>query len=177
MTSRGLTLLEQAEARLVFASGILYQRVRVVESARWANALPRLQAWLAYQPPPHADNALALGHRLHFPRPLRTSAHSLAAGDLGDFAWLIHELAHVWQAERIGPRYAWEALGLHLRIGPEVYRYGGETAVLAAADGGQNLAAFNIEQQAEIARDYYLRRRLGMGTQAWEPVAAAFRAG
>ncbi len=161
----------------MFAGGILYPRVRVVESARWANALPRLQARLANQPPPSGDNAMALGHRLNFPRPLRTSVDSLAAGDLGDFAWLIHELAHVWQAERIGPRYAWQALGLHLGAGPGVYRYGGETAVLAAADGGQNLAAFNVEQQAEIARDYYLRRSLGMDTQAWESVAAAFRAG
>jgi hypothetical protein len=47
---------------------------------------------------------------------------------------------------------------------------------VAAIEAGRNLAAFSVEQQAEIARDYCMRRRLGMNTQAWEPLVTAFRA-
>jgi hypothetical protein len=175
MARRRLTPLEEAEARIVFADAIHYERVQVVESAGWTNALPRVSGWLAGRPHPTADNAIALGHTTYFPRHLQSSHGALAAGQLGDFAWLIHELAHVWQAERIGARYALQALSLHLRIGQDVYSYGGETAALTAVEAGRNLEAFNIEQQAEIARDYYVRRRRGMNIQAWEPLVAGFR--
>jgi hypothetical protein len=176
MAGRGLTLLEEAEARIVFADSILYHRVRVVENARWTNALPRMRGWFTDHSLPAADNAVALGYTTYFPRPLRSSPGALAASQFGDFGWLIHELAHVWQAERIGPRYALQALGLQLRIGRDVYSYGGEPAVLAAIDAGRSVADFNVEQQAEIARDYYVRRRMGIDTHGWEPLIAAFRA-
>jgi len=176
MARRRLTPLEEAEAQIVFANAIRYERVQIVESAGWTNDLPRVRGWLAGHPPPSADNAIALGHTAYFPRDLQSSYGALAAGQLGDFAWLIHELAHIWQAERIGARYALQALSLHLRIGRDVYSYGGETAILTAIEAGRNLEAFNVEQQAEIARDYYVRRRRGMSVQAWEPLVASFRA-
>jgi len=176
MAGRGLSSLEEAEARIVFADSILYQRVRVDEHATWTNTLPRVGSWLTGAPRPAADNAVALGHHLYFPRRLHTSAESLAGGRLGDFAWLIHELAHVWQAERIGAQYALKALSLHLRVGRNVYGYGGEAAVLAAIEAGRDPGAFSVEQQAEIARDYYARRRLGIDTVDWEPLIAGFRA-
>jgi hypothetical protein len=176
MAGRGLTPLEEAEARIVFADSILYHRVRVVENAGWTNALPRMRGWFANHPLPAADNAVALGHTTYFPRGLQSSPGALAEGRLGDFSWLIHELAHVWQAERIGPRYALQALGLHLSIGRDIYSYGGETAVLAATEAGRTVADFNVEQQAEIARDYYVRRRMGIDTLGWEPLIAGFRA-
>jgi hypothetical protein len=176
MPGRGLTPLEEAEARIVFGDGILYHRVHVVENAGWTNALDRLGGWFAAHPLPAADNAVALGHTTYFPRRLLTSPGALADSWLGDFAWLIHELAHVWQAERIGARYVGQALSLHLRARGMVYGYGGEPAVLAAIEAGRHLAAFNVEQQAEIARDYYGRRRLGIDTDEWEPLIAGFRA-
>jgi hypothetical protein len=176
MTRRGLTVLEEAEARIVFADGILYHRVHIVENAGWTNVLPRVHAWFAGDPPPIADNAIALGHHIYFPRQLHTSAESLAANELGDLAWLIHELTHVWQAERTGTRYLVQALWAHLRRRENVYDFGGEPAIVAAIEAGRNLAAFSVEQQAEIARDYCMRRRLGMNTQAWEPLVTAFRA-
>lgn len=177
MSSRRLTALEEAEARLVFGEGLLYARVRVHEGARWTNALPRLQAWLTGRPAPTGDNAVALGHSLHFPRALRTSATCLAAGDIGDFAWLIHELTHVWQAERVGARYALQAIRLHLNADRDIYAYGGAPTILVAIASGSNLSAYNVEQQAEIARDYYCRRRLGQPTHSWEPLLMAFRRG
>jgi hypothetical protein len=39
-----------------------------------------------------------------------------------------------------------------------------------------SLSDFNPEQQADIARDYYLRRKLGSPTAAWEPFVAELRA-
>jgi hypothetical protein len=176
MVRRGLTPIEEAEARIVFADGIRYHRVRVVENAGWTNALARARDWLTHHSLPAADNAIAIGHAAYFPRALQSSAKLLADGQLGDFAWLIHELAHVWQAERIGARYALQALSLHLRMGRDVYNYGGEAAVLAAIEARRNLSAFNLEQQAEIARDYYSRCRLGLDTRDWEPLIAGFRA-
>jgi hypothetical protein len=176
MARRGLTVLEEAEARIVFADGILYHRVHIVENAGWTNALPQVHGRFAGDPPPIADNAIALGHHIYFPRQLHTSAESLAANELGDLAWLIHELAHVWQAERIGARYLVQALWNHLNSKGRVYDFGGEPAIVAAIEAGQNLAAFSVEQQAEIAREYCIRRRLGMDTHAWEPLVTAFRA-
>jgi hypothetical protein len=176
MAGRGLRPLEEAEARMVFADGILYPCVRVVEDAGWTNIPPRIYAWFADRSRPVADNAIAIGHTAYFPRDLQSSAETLASGQIGDFAWLIHELTHVWQAQRIGARYALQAIGLHLRAGREVYAYGGEPAVLAAIEDGRNLSAFDVEQQAEIARDYYVRRRLGIDTHSWEPLIAGFRA-
>jgi hypothetical protein len=166
MSSRSLTPLEEAEARTVFADGILYHRVHIAENARWTNALPRVYDWLAGHPQPIGDNAIALGHHLLFPRRLRTSVESLAAGDVGDLAWLIHELTHVWQAERIGWRYLGQALWVHLRHQESAYDFGGEPAMLAAIDGRRPLRSFNVEQQAEIARACYLRRRVCADMQA-----------
>jgi hypothetical protein len=174
MAWRALTALEVAEARTLFGDGLGYAKVRLLEEARWTNVPARLQAWLARSSTPLPDNAIALGHRLYFPRPLRTSAAALASGDLGDMAWLIHELTHVWQTERIGMRYAWQALGLLVRMGAKAYGYGGEAAVRSAVLDGRGLQAFHVEQQAEIARDAYLARRLGASAAGWDGVAAHF---
>ncbi len=177
MSSRRLTPLEEAEARTVFADGILYHRVHIEENAGWTNALPRVHGWLAGHPQPLGDNAIALGHHLFFPRRLRTSLESLAAGDLGDLAWLIHELTHVWQAERIGWRYLGLALWVHLRHRETAYDFGGEPAMMAAMDGRRPLRSFNVEQQAEIARDYYVRRRQGIDTHEGDVPIAKFWTG
>jgi len=172
MGSRGLTPTEQAEAWSVFSSALDYARVRVVEDAGWTNALPRLQARLAGRPAPSTDNAVTLGYRVCFPRRLDTTADALAAGRFGDFGWLMHELTHAWQAERMGVRYLLQALQAQMKLGPQVYEYGGESAVRAATAAGKGLAAFNVEQQAEIARDSYMHGRHGLDVSAWMPFAA-----
>jgi hypothetical protein len=175
MASRSLTPTEQAEAQLVFGDGLTYGRVRVAESAGWTNALPRIRGWFSGHPLPAADNAVTLGHTTYFPRRLHTTLEALTTGHFGDFAWLIHELTHAWQAERIGARYLTQALSIQLRRKGNVYDYGGEAAVLAAVEAGTYLKAFNVEQQAEIARDYYARRKVGLDTSGWEPLIDRFR--
>ncbi len=175
MASRNLTPTEQTEARIVFADGLEYARVRVAESAGWTNALLRLRGWFSGHPLPIADNAVTLGSTSYFPRRLHTSLETLAAGQFGDFAWLIHELTHAWQAEHIGASYLTKAIGVHLRSKGNVYDYGGEPAVFAAVRAGTLLRGFDVEQQGEIARDYYLRRKRALDTTGWEPLMAAFR--
>lgn len=74
-----------------------------------------------------------------------------AAQDFADVAahergWFVHELAHVWQARR-GVLLAAAKLKA---LGRDAYAYRFEP--------GKPFAAYNIEQQAEIARHLYLHR-------------------
>jgi len=172
MASRRLTPTEQAEAWSVFGEAVEYARVRVYEDAGWTNALPRLHARLARRPAPSADNAVTLGHRVSFPRRLDTAVEATAAGRFADFGWLMHELTHAWQAERIGVRYLLQALQAQVRLGEQVYDYGGEEGLRRATGAGFGLRGFNVEQQAEIARDLYMRRKHGLDVSAWMPFAA-----
>jgi hypothetical protein len=84
----------------------------------------------------------------------------------------MHELMHVWQAERIGPRYLWRALLAQLKEGEAVYDYGGEDGLRQAVLAGVGLGGFTVEQQAEVVREGYLRRRLGLDHSAWDPILA-----
>ena len=172
MASRRLTPTEQAEAWSVFGEAVEYARVRVYEDAGWTNALPRLHARLARRPAPSADNAVTLGHRVSFPRRLDTAVEAIAAGRFADFGWLMHELTHAWQAERLGVRYLLQALQAQVRLGEQVYDYGGEEGLRRATGAGFGLRGFNVEQQAEIARDLYMRRKHGLDVSAWMPFAA-----
>lgn len=176
MAWRSLTSIERSEATLVFPEALDLDRVRVAEDARWTNAFPRLWARLRRRERPAYDNAITLGHRICFPRPLATTPQDLADGRWSDFGWLVHELTHVWQAERIGPRYLWRALRAQVRDGDDVYDYGGEDGLREATLSGLGLAGFTVEQQAELARDYYLRRRRGADVEAWAPIVAKLSA-
>lgn len=69
-----------------------------------------------------------------------------ASAPLHDQGWLVHELTHVWQAAR-GTFLAAAKLRA---LGAKAYKY-------AVAPGAQ-LADFNIERQAEIARHLFLAR-------------------
>jgi len=170
MAWRSLTPTERSEAAIVFGETIDYGRVQVTEAAGWTNALPRLRARLAGRSAPTFDNAITLGHRIFFPRRLDTTPWELSEGRLRDFGWLMHELMHVWQGERIGPRYLWRALRSQITEGEAVYDYGGEDGLREAMLSGSGLGGFTVEQQAEIVRDGYLRRRLGQEPSAWTPI-------
>ena len=170
MAWRSLTPTERSEAAVVFGETLDYGRIRLTENAGWTNALPRLGARLAGKPVPSYDNAITLGHRIHFPRRLDTTPAARSDGRLRDFGWLMHELMHVWQAERIGPRYLWRALRTQMSDGEAVYDYGGEDGLREAVLAGTGLSGFTVEQQAEIVRDGYLRRRLGQDQSAWDPI-------
>lgn len=69
-----------------------------------------------------------------------------ASAHLNEQAWFIHELAHVWQAER-GTMLPVAKLGA---LGAHAYAY--------SARDGAAFNSYNIEQQAEIVRHLFLAR-------------------
>ena len=65
---------------------------------------------------------------------------------------LVHEMVHLWQYMRFGAVYISEAFWAQ-KWGSG-YDYGGLEPLLKYSDG-LGLAAFNMEQQAEIIEEYY----------------------
>lgn len=169
MTTRHLSSVEIREVRTVFGLSLDVHRVWVIEGAAWTNGLARLGAWLQREPPPRQDNAVGLGNRVYFPRPIRTTEPDQQTGFYDDLAWLIHELTHAWQCQHFGPRYIVEALFVQLTLGKRCYLYGGEQGLLEARSQGRAFGDFNREQQGDIARGYYLRLKKGQNASAWDP--------
>jgi len=170
---RPLTPLEAGEASIVFGDAIEFGAVRMQEDTRWPDLLAQATARLRGDPPP-PHNAVTLGNRIHFPIPLRT-ADAGAPGFLDDMGWLIHELTHVWQYQHQGPIYLWRAVWAQITLGSGAYGYGWEAGLQAAAADGKTLTDFNPEQQGEIARHYYYRKRQGLDTTAWQLFVAGFQ--
>ncbi len=175
MPRRRLTPSEVREGQLIFAQALPYARVWVHESAHWPNWLARLGNLLSGSPPPVANNSVTIGYSVYFPVQLHTSDVDLEARVFGDMAWLIHELTHVWQYQHSGPNYLTKALGVQLTKGPKAYDYGGLKGLDKASTEHRSLNDFNPEQQGDIARDYYVRLKLGLDRQAWEPFVAELR--
>ncbi|MCJ7512428.1 MAG: DUF4157 domain-containing protein [Anaerolineales bacterium] len=173
MSRRSLSSWELGECRRVFGESIAWERVQVFEDRAWPRWLSAVGAKLRRQPPP-AHNAVTLGHRMYFSRRLNTHPGGPQPQRRSDLAWLVHELTHVWQYERHGPRALRDAAKLHLGSGVDPYAYGGE-AGLSPSPAPKSLADFNMEQQAEIAGDYYSRLASGQDTQAWEPFVERLR--
>jgi len=175
MARRPLNPTEIDEARLVFGPGLDYTRARVAENAGFPNLIDRIGQFLMGQPrPAGVDNAVTLGSTSYFPRTLRTTPDVLAAGNFSDMSWLIHELTHQWQYQRFGWRYLSDALRVQLRQGRGGYDYrrnhaSKEEALREDRDMGKRLADFNLEQQGDLARDYYVARRRGRDATPWEP--------
>jgi hypothetical protein len=87
-----------------------------------------------------------------------------AFGSSDFMPWLIHELTHSWQYQH-GVSLA-TTLVHALRA---VYDYGGEAGLRAALASGRTFRQFNTEQQADIVKDYYVRRGAGLDVGAWQP--------
>ena len=172
MPRRRLTPSEVREGQLVFAQGLPYGRIWVHEAARWPNWLSRIGNALTGSPPPTADNAVTIGYSVYFPRSLHTRDTDLEARIFGDMAWLIHELTHTWQYHHSGPGYITKALRVQLTKGPSAYDYGGLKGLRKASEEHRSLNDFNPEQQGDIARDYYVRLKLGLDKDTWEPFIA-----
>lgn len=166
MPRRLLSAVERAEAEKVFGAGLNYTRVCVFENT----PLPNWIADIGRSPKP---NAITLGNVSYFPEILQTSAEIIAGGNLRGITWLIHELTHQWQYQHLGWRYLAAAVGVQLREGAQAYNYqrehpSREEALRAAHAAGRRLASFNMEQQGDIARDYYALLRQGQDVSAWE---------
>ena len=69
---------------------------------------------------------------------------------------------------------------MQLREGGQAYNYqrehpSREDALRAARAAGRRLANFNMEQQGDIARDYYALLKQGQDVSAWELFMAELR--
>ncbi len=175
MSSRSLSVVEIGEASVVFGSALNYGGVRISENASWPDGLERLAARLKGAPPSAWHNAVTLGNHSYFPVTLRTAAADIQAGFFTDMAWMIHELTHAWQYEHYGIGYLFKAIDVQVRLGRAAYDYGGAAGLHFAHVASPSLSHFNMEQQGDIARDYYLRTCAGLDTSDWEPFVAQLR--
>ena len=175
MPRRRLLPSEVREAQRVFGSEVPYNRVWVHEAARWPNWLASIGSALAGTTPPAGGNAITLGYSCYFPHKLQTSDADFEARVFGDMAWLIHELTHVWQYHHTGGTYITKALRAQFGKGLKAYDYGGVAGLQAAALANRSLNDFNPEQQGDITRDYYIRLKLQLSKEAWEPFIAEIK--
>lgn len=161
--TRALTSTEISEARKALGSSISYWQVRIDESSLIAH----IGAFLKGQ----KNMAVTTFHTINFTRKISTSAGS------PDMGWLVHELVHVWQMEHVGMQYIGEALHAQ-NAGGYVYGTsrdwqdeGNRTALANASAAGKTLSSFNREQQAEIAKHYYMRlaNKSKGGVTEWQP--------
>ena len=132
MQSRPLTSGEIALSRSIFGNAIDYSKVRLVKGK-----------WWPFQP---ANAAMAPNGNIYF--------HPRAGGWSEDFAneplfrqgFFIHEMTHVWQAQKGGRFF------LPLMRHPFCrYRY--------RLVPGKPFRRYGLEQQAEIVRDRFLADR------------------
>lgn len=173
---------EIAAGRMVFGDSIAYQKVQIYEDVAWPNAVYRFGQWFhgLNEGNPAAMIALAVGYRCFFPTRLPSEGPPVSAAEETAVAWLVHELAHVWQYERVGWRYAVRALVLHIRLGPAAYQLDPPSVLCHKRAIGWGLGDMNVEQQGCLAAAYYLARRSALPSagellQAYEPFAAEFR--
>lgn len=135
---RGLSAGEIALGREIFADAIDWAAVRVLQL-----------------PPLPFGAMVPFGRTIVFGR--WRAVRDFAVASLNEQGWLVHELAHVWQAAR------GKVLGLSklAALGKQAYVY--------KPRAGAKLASYNIESQAEIARHVFLARAGEKGPLAADP--------
>jgi hypothetical protein len=166
---RPLYAWEIEEARIVFADRLQYQRVRVHENVKWPNMINRIGMALKRMPYVDIDNAITLGNHVNFPVSMLREKVPLDHPEHYKLDWLIHELTHVWQFQQLGWRYLWMAIRAQIQEGEHAYDFGGEKGLIERFEQGWKLANFNLEQQGDIARSYYLAVCKGKDASAWLP--------
>ena len=172
---RSLYAWEIQEARSVFADRLNYDAVRIHENAGWPNTISKVGSWLKRSPYVETPNAITLGNQCYFPVKLLEFPVPHDHSEHGKIGWLIHELTHAWQYQRLGWRYLPKALDAQLRLGVTAYDFGGEAGLLKYHSMGWTLANFNLEQQGDIARTYYEALVRGKDVSAWLPYIAEFQ--
>jgi hypothetical protein len=166
---RALYAWEIYEARKVFADGLQYQRVRIHECVDWPNLVNRAGMFLKRMPYVDIDNAITLGNHIHFPIQLLKEPVPFGHPEHYKIDWLIHELTHTWQYQHMGWQYLTMAINAQIREGEHAYDFGGEDGLVERHQQGWKLSDFNLEQQGDIARSYYLALCEGKDTSAWLP--------
>jgi hypothetical protein len=174
-TVRPLYTWEIREARRVFANQLNYDPIRVHENASLPDAINRVSLWLRRMPYTRTPNAISLGNHCYFPIKLLEAPVSPDHKEHSKIGWLIHELTHAWQYQRLGWRYLSMALDVQFRKGGGIYDFGGESGLVESYSAGRRLADYNLEQQGDIARTYYDSLVRGRNVIAWQPFIQEFQ--
>lgn len=130
-TSRHLTPTEIEALQAHFPKSIKYKWVRLNENSNWAR--------VGAKNTKKHHLAFVWMNTINFTRPINCSVDN-------DLWWLVHEMVHIAQFKKLGIQYIFEAL-LAQRFGG--YDYGGKQNLKE-----HHLNYFNLEQQAEIIKDY-----------------------
>jgi len=145
--ARPLNPEEETEARMVFGTNMNWGKVRVAESAIMSiGGYARTPFDTAYFPP--KTLSVPLADRM----PL-----------------MIHELTHIWQTQHgysVFEKLFW---ALH---GAGAYDYGGEDGLRRATQQKKHFRDFETEQQGDICKDYYVKRKAGKDVSVYEPFIA-----
>lgn len=168
---RPLHRFEREEAFKVFGDQLDYDAVRIHECTSLTNFIDdigRKVKGMDARTLAH-NNAIGFGNSAIFPIKLPTRLMPPDSEKGNIMAWMIHELTHVWQFQKIGWVYLLRAVQAQIEFGPEVYNYGGSKGLSESRKGGMRLKDYNLEQQATIAQHYYARLREGRATDAFAP--------
>lgn len=131
MTSRKLTDKEKALARSVFGDAIDYSKVEI-----------RNKKWAFFQPA--LVTMAPMGH-IHFNPKSDLYCEDFCDAEIMRQGLFIHEMTHVWQAQRLGKWFL-----VLMRLPFARYSY--------SLKPGWPLERYGLEQQAEIVRHIFLLR-------------------
>jgi type VI secretion system secreted protein VgrG len=162
--SRPLNAHEISEAKKVFGDNLDYDDIMIIEEHALPNFIDDIGRVIKKMPKrkEYIKNAITLGNRCIFGRDLETEKTS-------DMSWMIHELTHAWQYQTLNWLYLVRALDAQLELKDKVYDFGGEDGLKSRRKDGASLNEFNMEQQGDIAKKYYLRLVEGRDTSAFDP--------
>ena len=149
--SRKLTSGEIALARFIFKDSIPYEKVRIVRGGLLGI-------------PNHSRNAMTPYGKIHLPIEAYDVIKDFSNSSLKEYeescSWFIHEMAHVWQYFAMDLSVACRGVRLALIGGYSEEDKSGKLMAYAydllGIDKGKEFKDFNIEQQADIVRHYYL---------------------
>jgi hypothetical protein len=168
---RSLYAWEVEEFRPVFGSSLKYERVRVHECTNIADAIDQLGRRLKGMPPSSegSHNAITLGNHCIFPVTMPKLKPEPGNPEVYKLDWLVHELTHAWQYQKIGWRYIFKALNAQFKEKEKAYDFGGEDGLRKSMQKNMSFKKFNPEQQGNICQAYYLRLKAGQDCSAWQP--------
>ena len=161
---------EIQEAKRVFGEGLNYARVRVHECYSFTDAIDRIgQRLKGIKNPIVTHNAITLGNHCYFP--VTMPEHPVQPADQEHYmiSWLIHELTHAWQYQKMGWKYLYFALKAQFSLKGKAYDFDGDEGLKRRRREGAKLNQFNLEQQGDICRGYYERICRGQDVSNWQP--------
>ncbi len=133
--TRALTPFEIKELKTVYGNAVSYSKISIRENS--------VLAKLGAKNTKKTHLGFVLFNTIHFSRKLNHEHNK------NDMPWLVHETTHVLQFKHLGFSYIIEALRAQRNGG---YGYGG----IKNLSKIKNLHCLNLEQQAEVAKHYYL---------------------